>query len=69
MFFACVLIVLVPVCQQVPPVTNAAAPQVPGTTTGNAAQLPKSYGSHQGFPSKGQALFHFHRVGFGVFYF
>ncbi|XP_070173738.1 protein lingerer-like isoform X4 [Littorina saxatilis] len=36
-----------------PPVTNAAAAaaHVPGTTT--AAQLPKTYGSHQGFPSKG----------------
>ncbi|KAK7475145.1 hypothetical protein BaRGS_00033637 [Batillaria attramentaria] len=34
-----------------PPVTNAPAPHVPGTTT--ATQLPKTYGSHQGYVSKG----------------
>ncbi|KAL8577439.1 hypothetical protein ACOMHN_048074 [Nucella lapillus] len=40
-----------PTMFQMPPVTNTAAAHVPGTTT--AAQLPKTYGSHQGFPSKG----------------
>lgn len=34
-----------------PPVTNAPAPHVPGTTT--TTQLPKTYGSHQGYATKG----------------
>lgn len=37
---------------QMPPVTNTPAPHIPGTTA-TANQLPKNYGSHQGYVAKG----------------